>query len=248
MTTLPNLREWCAATVAAADAAAVRDGFPDARTRVNADVASGAALDAVAIDTFLRSSGEYVDSEEESRQVRRWLITRGLLIEQRCIPSGGAHTPLHRALASSEGPLGFVGRVIAFIRVPVLTPRFVWKVKNHCNGRHNEKWYWSASKGVEFEGEPGDTFVWRLHRYSSITPEMEQPSVVGSSVADGIRSHMQGSGTGMWVLYDNRDRAVMNGCSNFGWTSMCSGVWAGAGGGITPNIHSTLCTDLSVIQ
>ena len=234
MTTVPNLREWCAATVAAADAAAVRDGFPDARTRVNADVASGAALDAVAIDTFLRSSGEYVDSEEESRQVRRWLITRGLLIEQRCIPSGGAHTPLHRALASSEGPLGFVGRVIAFIRVPVLTPRFVWKVKNQCNYRHNEGWYWAASKGVEFEGEPGDTFVWRLHRrMCCITPEMEQPSVVGGSVADGIRSHMQRFGIGMWVLYDNRDRAVMNGCGD---------------SNTTPNIHSTLCTDLSVIQ
>jgi hypothetical protein len=119
-------------------------------------------------------------------------------------------------------------------RRPVLTPRFVWKVKNQCNYRHNEGWYWAASKGVEFEGEPDDTFVWRLHRrMCCITPEMEQPSVVGSSVADGIRSHMQRFGIGMWALYDNRDRAVMNGCGD---------------SNTTPNIHSTLCTDLSVIQ
>ena len=70
-------------------------------------------------------------------------------------------------------------------------------------------------RGVAFDGLSDDTFEWRLHRRGcSITPEMEKPSVVGTSVADGIRSHMERFNIGMWALYDSRGRAIMNGCGD----------------------------------
>ena len=90
-----------------------------------------------------------------------------------------------------------------------------WTVKSQCNHCFNEGWPWSASKGIYFEGFADDKFSWRLHRRGcAITSEMEQPSVIGSSVADGIRGHMNTWGIGMWSLYDSRGRAIINGCGN----------------------------------
>lgn len=90
-----------------------------------------------------------------------------------------------------------------------------WNIKSQVNGEFYEGWYWSVSRGVAFDGLSDDTFEWRLHpRGCSITPDMEKPSVVGSSVADGVRSHMERFNIGMWALYDNRGRAIMNGCGD----------------------------------
>ena len=105
-----------------------------------------------------------------------------------------------------------------------------WTVKSQCNHSFKEAWYWATSQGVVFEGLADDEFTWRLHRRGcAITPEMEQPSVVGASIADGIRSHMQRFGIGMWSMYDSRGRAIMNGCGD-SYTN--------------PNLHS--CSSVAV--
>ena len=98
-----------------------------------------------------------------------------------------------------------------------LAPAVRWTIKSQCNNSFNEGWYWAVSKGISFEGLADDTFDWQLHRAGcKITPKMEEPSIVGSSVADGIRSHMERFGIGMWSLYDSRGRAIMNGCGDSG--------------------------------
>ena len=90
-----------------------------------ADVASGADLNAVAIDTFVRYGCMFVESVDQVKTAVRWLIVRGILIEERKVGAGGAATPFHRILAASEGAMGPIGRVALFLDVPLLVPQEV---------------------------------------------------------------------------------------------------------------------------
>ena len=108
------------AIVAAADAAAQECGYPDSAARAIADVASGADLNAVAIDTFVRYGCTFVNSVDQVKIAVRWLIVRGILVEERKVGPGGAATPFHRILAASEGTMGPIGRVALFLDVPLL--------------------------------------------------------------------------------------------------------------------------------
>ena len=90
-----------------------------------------------------------------------------------------------------------------------------WTVRNKCNNQFSNSWPWAFQQGIVFEGLANDTFCWRLHkRGCTISQEMEQPSIIGCSVADGIRSHMHRYNIGMWALYDSRGRPIINGCGN----------------------------------
>ena len=100
-----------------ADAAAMALGFTDSHARAIADHESGADTEAMAIDTFVRSCGSGVVYAEQVAHVKRWLVLRGLLIEERNIGVGGADAPLHRVLVASAGPAGLLGRVASYIPV-----------------------------------------------------------------------------------------------------------------------------------
>lgn len=108
------------ARLARANAAAEALGFPHSAARAAADVASGADLNAAAIDTFMRHGA--VRSSDDARRVVRLMLLRGMLVELRNVGTGGADTPLRELLVSSTGPLVGLGRVAAFLDVPLLVP------------------------------------------------------------------------------------------------------------------------------
>ena len=109
-------------------------GFRNAITRSAADRA---------IDTFVRTGG-YAHSDADARCVVRWLLLRGLLIEQRNIKHGIAASPLHRILASSESVYGPIGRITTFIdvlRPPEELPLSVIRAAtSRAGGRCPEFW------------------------------------------------------------------------------------------------------------
>ena len=105
--------------LSAAAAAAQAHDVADSAACAAAAFASEADPNAIAIERFVRYGG--VDSVDEARRVVRWLLVRGVLIEQRNVSAGGAATPFHRVLYASEGPMGPIGRVAAFLDVPLLS-------------------------------------------------------------------------------------------------------------------------------
>ena len=140
MTLKKTQREvWIDSMIASADANAQELGFVDSRARAFADAKSGADGDAAAIDAFIRtgcrsdvsSCDQYGTREciggasscrtggatDGERSAKRWLLVRGILIEQRKIGTGGAHTPLHRVLVASVGVTAALGRVASFLSV-----------------------------------------------------------------------------------------------------------------------------------
>ena len=108
------------AMVKSADAAAMALGFSDSQARAIADHKSGADTEAMSIDTFVRSGGSGVVYVEQVAHAKRWLVLRGILIEERNVGVGGADTPLHRVLVASSGPAGILGRVASYIPVALI--------------------------------------------------------------------------------------------------------------------------------
>jgi hypothetical protein len=92
---------------------------PKRRAPLPASWCDAEGTDAAELDAFVRNGCVSVSTAEEARRARRWLLVRGIMIERRNISATGANTPLHRLLVASVGVTAPLGRVAAFLDVPI---------------------------------------------------------------------------------------------------------------------------------
>ena len=158
--------------------------------------ASGADRNALAIDTFVRFGAVYinhpigeeggcrdVNTADHTRRVIRWLVLRGLLIDERKIGAVGANSPLRQVLCSTHGPTGPIARVAKFLTVPVYQefPDYLHiTIARPATSEYSVEYTMSTLLARQ------GTRLWETADLSNLAPAFRNPTAI-VCVADGSR-------------------------------------------------------------